>query len=56
MIYKLIWQGLLAVIVVGAGAIAWQAHAQDKSIAQVAQAFADTGDAGGKHHDDDDDE
>jgi len=43
MFYKLIWQGVIAVIVVGAGAACWQAYAQEKPVQDVAQALFSDG-------------
>ena len=71
MFYKLIWQGVIAVIVVGVAAAFWQAYAQGKPVQDVAQTFfsdghhRDGGERGEHHdkqskhheeHDDDDDE
>jgi len=43
MFYKLIWQGVIAVIVIGVAAASWQAYAQDKPVQDVAQAFFSDG-------------
>ena len=53
MFYKLIWQGVIAVIVFAFAAASWQAYAQDKPVQDVAQAFFSDGHhrEGGEHGD-----